>query len=76
MPGVESGFWDEHGPEISAAITLAVTIAVALIVDRLVLARANRVADRFAESGVSLRIRLPHLRCARGWPMSAGNDRA
>jgi small-conductance mechanosensitive channel len=53
VPGVESGFWDEHGPEISAAITLAVTIAVALIVDRLVLARAKRVADRFAESGVS-----------------------
>jgi small-conductance mechanosensitive channel len=53
VPGVESGFWDEHGPEISAAITLAVTIAVALVVDRLVLARANRVADRFADSGVS-----------------------
>jgi small-conductance mechanosensitive channel len=50
---VESGFWDENGAEISAAITLAVTIAVALIVDRLVLARAKHVADRFAETGVS-----------------------
>jgi small-conductance mechanosensitive channel len=51
--GVDSGFWDEHGAEISAAITLVVTIAVALIVDRLVLARAKHVAERFAETGVS-----------------------
>jgi small-conductance mechanosensitive channel len=53
VPGVETSFWDENGPEISAAITLLVTIAVALIVDRLVLARAKHVADRFAETGVS-----------------------
>ena len=53
MPGVESSFWDENGAEISAAITLAVTVALALVVDRLVLARAKHVADRFAETGVS-----------------------
>ena len=53
MPGVESGFWDENGAEISAAITLVVTIAVAFVVDRLVLARAKHVAERFAEDGVS-----------------------
>jgi small-conductance mechanosensitive channel len=53
VPGVESGFWDENGAEISAAITLVVTIAVAFVVDRLVLARAKHVAERFAEDGVS-----------------------
>ncbi len=53
MRDVESGFWEEHGGEISAALTIAVTIALALIVDRLVLARARHVAERFAEDGVS-----------------------
>jgi small-conductance mechanosensitive channel len=51
VPGVESSFWDENGAEISAAITLAVTVALALVVDRLVLARAKHVADRFALVG-------------------------
>jgi small-conductance mechanosensitive channel len=51
--GVDTGFWDEYGPEISAAITLAVTIVLALVVDRLVLARAKHVAGRFGERGVS-----------------------
>jgi small-conductance mechanosensitive channel len=50
---VEPSFWDEHGAEISAAITLAVTIVLALVVDRLVLARTKSVAERFAETGVS-----------------------
>ena len=53
MRDVDAGFWDEHGAEISAAITLVVTIVLALVVDRLVLARAKHVADRFAETGVS-----------------------
>jgi small-conductance mechanosensitive channel len=53
VPGVESGFWEENGAEISAAITLVVAIAIAFLVDRLVLARAKHVADRFAETGVS-----------------------
>lgn len=53
MRDVESGFWDEHGGEISAAITLVVTVVVALLVDRLVLARARHVAERIAETGVS-----------------------
>jgi len=50
---VEQSFWDQHGAEISAAITLAIAIAIAFVVDRLVLGRANRVAARFAETGVS-----------------------
>jgi small-conductance mechanosensitive channel len=51
--GVESGFWHDHGDEITAAITIAVTIALAFAVDRLVLGRARNVADRLSESGVS-----------------------
>jgi small-conductance mechanosensitive channel len=51
--GVEESFWDENGAEISAAITIIVAIAVAFVVDRLVLARAKHVAERFAETGVS-----------------------
>ncbi|HSJ18633.1 MAG TPA: mechanosensitive ion channel domain-containing protein [Solirubrobacterales bacterium] len=50
---MEQSFWDQHGAEISAAITLALAIAIAFIVDRLVLGRAKRVAERFAETGVS-----------------------
>jgi small-conductance mechanosensitive channel len=53
VPEVDQSFWDEYGAEISAAITLVVTIVVALLVDRLVLARAKHVAERFAETGVS-----------------------
>ena len=51
--GVEASFWDKNGAEISAAITIIVAIAVAFVVDRLVLARAKHVAERFAETGVS-----------------------
>jgi small-conductance mechanosensitive channel len=50
---MEQSFWDQHGAEISAAITLAVAVVIALIVDRLVLGRAKRVAERFADTGVS-----------------------
>jgi small-conductance mechanosensitive channel len=46
-------FWHEHGDEISAAITLVVTFIVAYLVDRLVIARGTRVAERMAEGGVS-----------------------
>jgi small-conductance mechanosensitive channel len=50
---VDQSFWDEYGAEISAAITLVVAFVVAFVVDRLVLARAKHVADRFADAGVS-----------------------
>jgi len=50
---VEQTFWQEYDDVIGAAITLAVTFAIAYLVDRLVLARAGRVADRISESGVS-----------------------
>jgi len=46
-------FWQEYGDVIGAAITLAITFAVAYVVDRFVLARAGRVADRVTEAGIS-----------------------
>lgn len=46
-------FWQSHGDEISAAITMVVAIVVALIVDRLLIGRGTRVAERMTESGVS-----------------------
>jgi small-conductance mechanosensitive channel len=57
--GVEESFWEQHGDEISAAITLAVTVAIAIAVDRFVLARARHVAERFGEGVVS---RAAHTR--------------
>ncbi|HYX78833.1 MAG TPA: mechanosensitive ion channel domain-containing protein [Solirubrobacterales bacterium] len=50
---MDGSFWQEHGDLISAAITLAVAAVTALAVDRLALARAGRVAGRFAEVRVS-----------------------
>jgi small-conductance mechanosensitive channel len=52
-------FWHEHGDEISAAITLVVTVIIAFLVDRLVIGRGTRVAERMAEGGVS---RAAHTR--------------
>jgi small-conductance mechanosensitive channel len=49
----EQSFWREHGDEISAAITLLIAIVVAFCVDRLVIARGTRVAERMTEGGVS-----------------------
>jgi small-conductance mechanosensitive channel len=50
---VEETFWDANGDWISAAITMALTVAIAIAVDRLVIGRGARVADRVAESGIS-----------------------
>ena len=46
-------FWEQYDDVIGAAITLAITLAIAYVVDRFVLARAGRVADRVSEAGVS-----------------------
>jgi len=46
-------FWQEYEDVIGAAITLAITFAVAYVVDRFVLVRAGRVADRVTEAGIS-----------------------
>lgn len=50
---MEQSFWQEYQDVIGAAITVAVTFAIAYVVDRLVLARAGRVADRVSDAGVS-----------------------
>jgi small-conductance mechanosensitive channel len=52
-------FWHEHGDEVSAAITIVITVIIAFLVDRLVIARGTRVAERMADGGVS---RAAHTR--------------
>jgi small-conductance mechanosensitive channel len=47
---MDQTFWQQHGDEISAAITLAVAVLIAFAVDRLVIGRAGR---RAADLGVS-----------------------
>ena len=48
----DPSFWQEHGDEISAAITLLVTILIAYLVDRLVIGRGVRAATR-GDAGLS-----------------------
>jgi small-conductance mechanosensitive channel len=50
---VEQTFWQENGEWIAAAITMAVTIAIATLVDRLVIGRGVRVAERVTDTGIS-----------------------
>lgn len=49
----DQSFWQQNEDVIGAVITLAITFLVAYVVDRFVLARAGRVADRVTEAGVS-----------------------
>jgi small-conductance mechanosensitive channel len=51
--GAEESFWQEHGDEISAGITLIVAVLIAFLVDRLVIGRGTRVAQRMTETSVS-----------------------
>src|SRR5829696_4920576 len=46
LAAAEQTFWQAHGDEISAAITLVVAVAIAVIVDRLLIGRAVRAATR------------------------------
>jgi small-conductance mechanosensitive channel len=46
-------FWHEHGDEVSAVITLVIAIIIAFLVDRLVIGRGTRMAERISEGGVS-----------------------
>jgi small-conductance mechanosensitive channel len=43
---MDQTFWQAHGDEISAAITIAVAVLVAIVVDRLLIGRAVRAATR------------------------------
>jgi small-conductance mechanosensitive channel len=51
--GNEASFWQEHGDEISAGITLIVAVVIAFLVDRLVIGRGTRVAQRMTDTSVS-----------------------
>jgi small-conductance mechanosensitive channel len=57
-------FWQAHGDEISAGITLLVAIAIAVIVDRLLLGRAVKAAVRM-ETGELSREARTRLRLIR-----------
>ncbi|MDX6652221.1 MAG: hypothetical protein QOJ38_1002 [Solirubrobacterales bacterium] len=60
---MDQTFWQAHGNEISAAITIALTVLLALALDRLVIGRASRLADRVgATQSRELRTRLRVVR--------------
>ncbi|MFI5122571.1 MAG: mechanosensitive ion channel family protein [Vicinamibacteria bacterium] len=50
---MEETFWDSNGDWISAAITLVIALVLAFAVDRLVIARATRVASKVSDATVS-----------------------
>jgi small-conductance mechanosensitive channel len=58
----EQTFWQAHGDQISAAITLLVAVAIAVIVDRLLIGRAVKAATRLdtgeLSRGARTRLRL------------------
>jgi len=60
----EQTFWQAHGDEISAAITLLVAVAVAVIVDRLLIGRAVTAATRLDTGELSREART-RLRLVR-----------
>src|SRR5512134_1480372 len=49
----DQSFWQAHGDEISAAITMLVAIAIAIAVDRLLIGRAMRGAMRMSTEELS-----------------------
>jgi small-conductance mechanosensitive channel len=49
----DQSFWQNHGDEISAAITVIVAFALAFCVDRFVIARGANVAQRIGDGEVS-----------------------
>src|SRR3954453_23529864 len=60
----EQTFWQAHGDEISAAITLPVAVAVAVIVDLLLIGRAVPAATRLDTGELSREART-RLRLVR-----------
>jgi small-conductance mechanosensitive channel len=51
--GGEKTFWQAHGDEVSAGITIILTFLVAFLVDRFVIGGGVRAAERIGESSVS-----------------------
>jgi small-conductance mechanosensitive channel len=64
VAAAEQTFWQAHGDEISAAITIVVAVLVAIIVDRLLIGRAVRAATRL-ETGELSREARTRLRLIR-----------
>jgi small-conductance mechanosensitive channel len=61
---MEQSFWQAHGNEISAAITMLIAIGIAFLVDRLVFGRAEAAAAR-VDTGVFSREARTRLRVFR-----------
>jgi small-conductance mechanosensitive channel len=61
---MDQTFWESHGDEVSAAVTLAVAIAVAILVDRFLFSRAER-ATQHLETGEFSREARTRLRLIR-----------
>ena len=61
---MDETFWDSHGDEISAAITIAVAILLALVVDRFLIGRAERATQHLetAQFSREARTRLRMIR--------------
>jgi small-conductance mechanosensitive channel len=60
----DQSFWQRHGDEISAAITVLVAVAIAIVVDRLLLGRAVKAAVRMDTGELSREART-RLRLVR-----------
>src|SRR5829696_5581260 len=61
---MDQSFWQQHGDEISAAITMLVAIAIAIAVDRLLIGRAFQATIRL-ETGELSREARTRLRLIR-----------
>jgi small-conductance mechanosensitive channel len=64
LAAADQTFWQAHGDEISAAITVAVAVLVAIIVDRLLIGRAVKAATRL-DTGELSRAARTRLRLVR-----------
>jgi small-conductance mechanosensitive channel len=64
LVAAEQSFWQEHGDEISAAITVAVAILIAVIVDRVLIGRAVKATVRLDTGELSREART-RLRLVR-----------
>src|SRR4051794_41832888 len=49
--GTDKTFWQSHGDEVSAGITIILTFLVAFLVDRFVIGGGVGAAPRFGEAG-------------------------
>ena len=64
LAATDPTFWESHGDEVSAAITLAVAVLIAIIVDRFLIGRAERATEHMetAQFSREARTRLRLIR--------------